>query len=143
MNYAEKLKDPRWQKKRLEILNRDEWTCQGCFDTYSTLHVHHKRYIKGNDPWDCPDSILITLCEDCHAAEDVFNNCNELNDAVREKFLSYDIGKIADGFKKYQLNHQSEVCASVLRYFLSNPELVDAVTDLYFKSISQKTESNA
>lgn len=26
--YAEKLKDPRWQKRRLEIFERDDWTCQ-------------------------------------------------------------------------------------------------------------------
>lgn len=38
--YLEKLKDPRWQKRRLEIFQRDEFTCQVCFDTESTLHVH-------------------------------------------------------------------------------------------------------
>ncbi len=27
MTYAEQLKDPRWQKRRLEILQRDEWRC--------------------------------------------------------------------------------------------------------------------
>lgn len=67
--YAEKLKDPRWQKKRLEILNRDDWRCQQCFDGDNTLHVHHRRYITGRDPWDYPDHMLVTMCETCHAAE--------------------------------------------------------------------------
>lgn len=28
--YAKKLMDPRWQKKRLEIFKRDGWKCQNC-----------------------------------------------------------------------------------------------------------------
>jgi hypothetical protein len=69
--YSEKLKDPRWQKKRLEILQRDEWICQNCGDDESTLHVHHKWYEPGNEPWDYPPEALITLCEDCHQREEV------------------------------------------------------------------------
>ena len=64
MTYAEKLKDPRWQKKRLYVLERDEWTCQYCGDTKTEFHVHHKRY-NGN-PWDADDDDLITICRHCH-----------------------------------------------------------------------------
>ncbi len=63
-SYTEKLKDPRWQKKRLEILERDNWACKKCFDKKTTLHVHHKKY-NGN-PWDSDDNDLITLCKNCH-----------------------------------------------------------------------------
>mgnify|MGYP000949982809 CR=1 len=68
-NYSEKLKDPRWQKRRLEIMNRDDFTCRKCGDKTKTLNVHHLSYIKGRDPWDYRDDILVTLCEDCHKAE--------------------------------------------------------------------------
>ena len=64
--YAEKLKDPRWQKKRLAIFERDNWTCQGCGATDKTLHVHHIFYEDDTEPWDSDDNSLITLCEDCH-----------------------------------------------------------------------------
>lgn len=64
--YAEKLKDPRWQKKRLEILSRDNWSCYWCGDTESTLHVHHTVYV-GENPWDTWDECLLTLCEGCHS----------------------------------------------------------------------------
>jgi len=64
MNYAEKLKDPRWQERRLQIMDRDNWTCQLCGDTNATLHVHHKSY-KG-EPWEAPDEALTTYCEHCH-----------------------------------------------------------------------------
>lgn len=66
MTYLEKLKDPRWQKKRLEILNRDEFRCVHCSDTETTLHVHHKKYT--NEPWDAPNKDLETVCEHCHCA---------------------------------------------------------------------------
>lgn len=64
--YAKKLKHPNWQKKRLQILNRDRFTCKLCGDTETTLHIHHKYYVNGNDPWDYPNTALVTLCEHCH-----------------------------------------------------------------------------
>lgn len=66
MTYSEKLKDPRWQRKRLEILERDDFTCRDCGDKDSTLHVHHCLYIRDNEPWDYDAKELRTLCEICH-----------------------------------------------------------------------------
>lgn len=63
--YSEKLKDPRWQKKRLEILERDEWACQYCDDKESTLHVHHEKYT-AKEPWLEPNKNLTTVCHCCH-----------------------------------------------------------------------------
>lgn len=68
--YAEKLKDPRWQRRRLEILNRDNFTYQKCGDKENTLHIHHRWYKFGKEPWDYPDEILVTLCEKCHEDEE-------------------------------------------------------------------------
>lgn len=67
--YTERLKDPRWQKKRLEILSRDEWRCTRCYDSESTLHVHHRFYTPGAMPWEYDNNALATLCESCHATE--------------------------------------------------------------------------
>lgn len=67
--YSEKLRDPRWQKRRLDIFQRDEFSCQICQDTTSTLHVHHRRYIAGREPWENEDRDLVTLCESCHSTE--------------------------------------------------------------------------
>jgi hypothetical protein len=65
--YSEKLKSPRWQRKRLEILERDSFACQNCQARDKTLHVHHKFYRKGADVWDYEDDAYMTLCEDCHS----------------------------------------------------------------------------
>lgn len=64
--YQRKLKDPRWQRRRLEILERDKWTCQMCFDTKTTLHVHHRWYRWGMEPWEYGGDALVTLCACCH-----------------------------------------------------------------------------
>ena len=64
--YQEKLKDPRWQKKRLEIFNRDKFTCQWCNHTDRTLHVHHLEYTKSKEPWQYDNDKLQTVCVYCH-----------------------------------------------------------------------------
>lgn len=63
-DYQKILKDPRWQRKRLEIYQRDKFTCQLCQDIRTTLCVHHEAY-NGN-PWDVPNDCLKTLCAHCH-----------------------------------------------------------------------------
>jgi len=67
--YLELLKSPRWQKRRLEILERDEWACQLCGDEDSQLHVHHWVYEWNRPPWEYPDEAMVTLCESCHERE--------------------------------------------------------------------------
>lgn len=67
--YGEKLLDPRWQRKRLGIFERDDWKCTSCGATERTLQVHHRRYVPGGEPWDVPDADLTTLCDRCHEWE--------------------------------------------------------------------------
>lgn len=65
-DYIKKLKDPRWQKRRLEIMSRDEFLCQICYSAHKTLNVHHMYYSPGLEPWEADEKHLVTLCEDCH-----------------------------------------------------------------------------
>lgn len=64
--YQKLLRDPRWQRKRLEIMQRDNWACVHCGDSTSELNVHHNRYITGHLPWEYADEHLTTLCKFCH-----------------------------------------------------------------------------
>lgn len=66
---SEIYKSPEWQKRRLEILNRDNFTCQLCGDTKTQLQIHHIEY--GDNPLTTPSDKLVTLCEDCHYEIDV------------------------------------------------------------------------
>ncbi len=69
-SYAEKLKDPRWQKKRLRIFERDNFKCRDCESDKKTLTVHHCFYERG-DPWDTDDDFLLTVCKSCHEIRQV------------------------------------------------------------------------
>jgi hypothetical protein len=95
--YAQKLADPRWQRRRLEIFNRDNWTCQQCGDKGTQLEIHHTSYWAGIEPWEYPGDMLITVCHKCHHAEQVrFKYENSLVTALREKgFLAMEIEAIA------------------------------------------------
>jgi len=58
--------DPRWQKRRLEIMQRDGFKCIACGSASTTLNVHHKFYY--GELWEVDDTDLQTLCEICHEA---------------------------------------------------------------------------
>lgn len=66
MTYAEKLKHPKWQKKRLQVLNKYGFMCNMCWDDETELHVHHKSYLPNTDPWDYPITNFQVLCKNCH-----------------------------------------------------------------------------
>jgi hypothetical protein len=95
MTYKEKLTDPRWQKKRLEIMNRDAFTCVSCGATNKTLHVHHLKYIK--DPWDVSNDFLQTLCFECHTKEHKKNDQITTNNTHNENPLILDSDFVLNG----------------------------------------------
>jgi hypothetical protein len=62
--YWEKLQDPKWQRKRLEIFQRSQFKCEWCGSEKYSLQVHHGFY--SGDPWEAGDDVLYCLCEHCH-----------------------------------------------------------------------------
>ena len=76
-SYPELLKHPLWQRKRLEIMQRDDFTCQSCGETESILNVHHKKYRANRKPWEYKDDNFITLCEDCHENMEILKKINK------------------------------------------------------------------
>lgn len=71
-SYKAALFDPRWKRKRQEVLARDEHKCIICVGT-ENLHVHHRQYHFLNDlgkfkePWEYGSKYLISLCQSCHS----------------------------------------------------------------------------
>jgi 5-methylcytosine-specific restriction endonuclease McrA len=56
------------EKQRIELENKVKETNPNKFDwiIFTGLHVHHKYYIEGRNPWEYSNDALITLCETCH-----------------------------------------------------------------------------
>lgn len=69
---AKDYTDPRWQKVRLEVMNRDKFTCQCCGTSEIELQVHHLCYEKGKRIWDSRPEDLLTLCRDCHEQTEMY-----------------------------------------------------------------------
>jgi len=69
ISWKEQYCHPNWQKMRLFILNRDDFTCQRCGSHHRLLHVHHTRYRNASFIWDVDPATLTTLCEVCHSRE--------------------------------------------------------------------------
>lgn len=66
MTYQKKLKDPRWQRRRLVFLDLKNWRCEDCGRSDKELQVHHYHYHKGLEPWEYKDHQMRCCCADCH-----------------------------------------------------------------------------
>jgi hypothetical protein len=92
MSYAKKLQNPLWQKKRLEILQRDGFKCLHCGCNDKELHVHHRWYQFGKDIWDYPDTCFETLCFECHEYIEmcIKSSTSDMQLIVRKTLLAQD-----------------------------------------------------
>lgn len=115
MDYKEQLKSPKWQKKRLEIMERDGFQCQCCYDRDEELTVHHKKYIKGRMSWEY-DEELITLCTECH------ENIHKLEKLG--SYLFFDFLKISINYTDFYL------LSKVISYFISEQGIEIGIKNL-------------
>jgi hypothetical protein len=117
--FFEQYKDPKWQKKRLEIMKRDKFCCQSCYTDEKTLNVHHCTvYKKDAKPWRYKNSELITLCETCHTEISSFikegtasfkRNCHSVDTAME----TMRVIKLLEGLNPPQLNRIAKMIKSI------------------------------
>lgn len=139
-SYSDKLKDPRWQKKRLEIFERDGFSCQHCSDTESTLHVHHMYYEKGKEPWEYDNNALLTLCESCHENETLdrgYQEADLLQLLRKEEYSASDIYIITSAIQKFQSSKPPFVKSMILFYAITRPD----AEEYYFNQLQQSVDS--
>jgi len=142
-SYIEKLHHPFWQKKRLEIFQRDSWRCQLCASSEDTLHVHHRYYDKKYpNPWDYPNESLITLCEICHFEETqaLKEAENFLLKVLKMNFFAHEIKHIANGFSSMKLsdlpNGSSIAIESILRNHMN-------LIERFFEDLIKNSQNKA
>jgi hypothetical protein len=96
--YFEKLRDPRWQKKRLEAMESKDFTCELCGDSKSTLNVHHKTYLKGREPWEYSIDQLSVLCESCHKQHHSQESFIKVITSFVNPEDEYEVGSLMAGY---------------------------------------------
>ena len=109
MDFDNQYKHPKWQKKRLEIFNRDEFKCQLCDSEDKNLHVHHKYYKRGVLIWDYPNTCYITCCYSCHTylhdVKDMMSVAiSRIDPMYLECFAKSDLKKVAEILLEGELN---------------------------------------
>jgi hypothetical protein len=112
--YSAQIKSPLWQKKRLEIMERDGWQCQSCGGTGKELQVHHLSYVKDADIWDYDNSKLTTICIDCHneitkIKKDIYSLINENSFFMDRIRVFYEIIETLSHFNFAELSDISDV----------------------------------
>lgn len=93
-DYSERLKDPRWQRKRLEIMQRSDFKCEHCGSSISTLNVHHGYYRRGAMPWEYDNDVLHCLCENCH---DAIERLKEAAHRAIARMSMHEMQRLLDG----------------------------------------------
>ncbi len=139
-DYSTKLRDPRWQKLRLQVLERDEWTCQLCCDSESTLHVHHKTYQRGKEPWEYELDNFLTLCESCHEEESKSRQEMEqllLGELRRAGLLANDLLALATAFHDFKPQHVMDVSIAALAWLIASPELQRSLINQRFAYLAE------
>ena len=120
MNFKEQYKHPKWQKKRLEILERDKYTCQSCGADDRQLHVHHRFYIKDRKVWEYDNDVFHALCEDCH----------------KNKHSEKPLGLISQHLIKNNINSED------VEFIMTNIDKDAATSIAYIISIGYVSEIN-
>lgn len=117
-SYGALLRNPKWQKTRLQIMQRANFACERCGDKESTLNVHHKNYKQGRNPWEYENNNFVCLCERCH--EKIHEQKQMINNLL--PYSELDFLEILSGSISVQCN-SSYVGSLHPRVFLEESEI--------------------
>ena len=141
--YSKLLRDPRWQKKRLEILHRDDFVCQKCHSNNKELHIHHKYYIKNLLPWEYADESLIAYCKDCHESErEQGSNFTDCFNLIRTHLDSDDIYFLQE-FILRVLDNKETLSSFLWKLGILNDANFKSIISYCDKKFAQTTKENA
>lgn len=134
-SYSDKLKSPKWQKKRLEILNLRGFKCELCGDEENQIQVHHRFYLKGREPWQYDNDVFQVLCENCH---DKNHKKEEIKEVFPEKYRK--IISLIESLESENITYQKEFIVGNIETILeeiviiNEPNLVAALSDIFSDS---------
>lgn len=150
VSYYEQLRDPRWQRKRLEVMEAAGWACEKCGETAETFNVHHSYYEKGVMAWDYPNHSLHCLCETCHAdAQETLRVLHQLIGHLTlgqiEELVGMAMGLViveSPSKTAYPRNHEElhGLVASVSTSILPAMKIVIGVSTLLFDRAAETLE---
>ncbi len=98
--YLKLLRSPKWRRKALQILKRDNYQCTVC-GSGEILEVHHTFYYDNYpDPWKYPNESLITICHNCHSNYHLANK-SIIKPAIKGVVKKLEIKVLDKNLQKY------------------------------------------
>lgn len=127
MTYKEMLLHPKWQKKRLEILEANDFQCELCLSEEKQLNVHHGYYDNALKLWEYDDLYLRCLCYECH--KDIHGLSILFNKEIAEEGIDYLYATI--GGKLGFFSFLGERLAAAHRRGEKNPWVSEELLEAY------------
>lgn len=143
-DYIKKLRDPRWQKMRLKIMERDEYACRQCGDSENTLNVHHC-YYDDKEPWDYESSSLLTLCEDCHKSQTEsikFDKKHVINTLSSKGMVSYHFHEISCAIQESGIYQFDDFYVDALSWSIKNEKARKVVQKMYSAFLCEREKNH-
>jgi hypothetical protein len=119
---------------------RDEFECQQCGDGESTLCVHHLRYVQGWEPWDYPDDLLMTLCEECHNIEYecMKDSVDSLIEQIKDRgFLAGSVSILAKAFNGLIMPYPPEVMSDLISFSFMDEGTIREMDRRFFEFLKK------
>ncbi len=97
----------------------------------------------GWEPWDYPDDLLMTLCEECHNVE--FEGMKDSMDSLIEQikdrgFLSGSVDTLAGAFNGLVMLRPPFVMSDIIAFALKDEDTIIEIDRRYFEYLRLKNE---
>ena len=141
--YSDKLKHPKWQEKRLDVLSLKGYNCEACTNVNEQLQVHHINYIGGNEPWEYPNNNFLVLCDACHKKEHAYRDqaLTNIYYAFEAVNLPIDnIINITNGINTLALRDNNSRYAnvgSIIKFMLENESFYNDIVIMYHEKVKK------
>lgn len=137
-DYFASYQNPLWQKKRLENLQLANYECVNCGNKDNQLHVHHKQYFKGRNPWEYDNDQLEVLCESCH--KDTHHVINAIKMMISYSDTS-EIFNILSGYLDEKIRLKSYEIDDVISLYEQSKQNIGLIAGL-LNYVHPKYQSN-
>ena len=140
MTYRKQLSDPRWQRRRLEVMARAGFKCESCGEVPEgeSLHVHHRRYMKGCLAWEYSDEELCCLCNGCHLQMDRIQKEHALLFCPID--LDWEIAVHVDMFHILECGIPAGRIHMALQELMRNPENFKTHREMFLEEQKKKIQ---
>jgi Leu/Phe-tRNA-protein transferase len=107
------------------------------------LHVHHKYYESGKEPWDYDERALLTLCESCHHVETINSKTamSNLSESLkRSGFMMLDVNRLSDSIERIDYEIIPQIHMTAICCALDSKRVMDELVKMMFDELHREED---